>query len=83
MCTNIATTTHVTGSAKTASGWVSVDEAVVTFDHAERLWTEHALRIDLTGAGDRLAVELDLASARALRVTLDEVIAQAEAAGVA
>ena len=82
MCTNIATTTRVTGNAKTAAGWVSVDEAVVTFDHAERLWVEHALRIDLTGKTDRVAVELDLASARALRDRLDEVIARAEASGV-
>ena len=81
MCTNIATTTHVSGSAKTASGWAAVSEATVGYDHATHLWTEHAVRIDFVGE-DRAAVELDLASARALRDTISEVIAQAEAAGV-
>jgi len=79
MCTNIATTTRITGSAKTATGWTAVSEATLGFDHATHLWTEHALRIDFVGADDRAAVELDLASARALRDRLDEVIAAAGA----
>ncbi len=81
MCTNIATKTSVTGAAKTPSGWISVSEATVGFDHATHAWLEHALRIDFVGA-DSAAVELDLASARALRDRLAEVIAEAEAAGV-
>jgi hypothetical protein len=82
MCTNIATTTRITGSAKTAAGWSAVNEATLGYDHATHLWTEHAVRIDFTGS-DSAAVELDLASARALRDALDEVIAAAEASGVA
>ena len=82
MCTNIAAATRVTGSAKTASGWVSVNEAIIGFDHATHLWTEHALRIDFTDGSVSTAVELDLVSARALRERLDEVITQAEASGV-
>ena len=81
MCTNIATTTRITGSAKMAAGWSAVSEATLGYDHATHLWTEHAVRIDFTGA-ESAAVELDLASARALRDRLGEVIAQAEASGV-
>ena len=81
MCTNIATKTRVTGAAKTPSGWISVTEATVGFDHATHAWMEHALRIDFVGS-DSAAVELDLASARSLRDRLDQVITEAEAAGV-
>src|SRR5205814_6727616 len=79
MCTNIATKTRVSGSAKTAAGWIPVSEALVGFDHATHAWLDHALRIDFVGSGDRAAVELDLDSARALRERLTEVIAAAEA----
>ncbi len=85
MCTNIATKTRVAGSAKTASGWIPVDEVSVGFDHATHAWVEHALRIDFTSAApdaDRAAVELDLASGRALLLRLQEVIAAAEASGI-
>jgi hypothetical protein len=82
MCTNIATKTRVAGSAKTASGWTKIDEAFVGFDHATHLWADHAVRIDFSGAGDGVAVELDLASGRALLERLTEVIADAERSGV-
>ena len=82
MCTNIATTARIAGSAKTATGWIKVNEATIVFDHATHAWLDHALRIDFIGASDRAAVELDLASARALRERLDEVITAAEASGV-
>ena len=81
MCTNIATKTRVTGSAQTASGWTKVDEATIGFDHATHLWADHAVRLDFvssTGA-DRIAVELDLASGKALLRQLQDVIAAAEA----
>ena len=85
MCTNISAKTPVTGSAKTARGWMSVSEASMSFDHATHLWTEHALRMDFVGTSDadRVAVELDLASARALLGRLEEVIDAAERSGVA
>ena len=79
MCTNIATKTRIAGSAKTASGWVSVDEAIVGFDHATHAWVEHAVRLDFTGANtDSVAVEMDLASGKALLARLQDVIAAAE-----
>jgi hypothetical protein len=87
MCTNIATKTPVTGSAKTASGWMRVNEATMSFDHAHHTWTEHALRIDFVDANDekadRVAVELDLESGKALLRRLEEVIDAAEKSGVA
>ena len=82
MCTNIATKTRIAGSAKTASGWVTVDEAIVTFDHATHAWVEHAVRIDFAGSlGETAAVEIDLRSGKALVARLNEVIAAAERSG--
>ena len=87
MCTNIATKTPITGSAKTANGWIKVNEATMSFDHANHTWVDHALRLDFVDANDdtadRVAVELDLASARAVVQRLQEVIAAAERSGVA
>lgn len=85
MCTNIATKTPVTGSAKTVRGWSRVNEATLSFDHATHLWTEHALRMDFVGSGDsdRVAVELDLGSAKALLGRLAEIVDAAERSGVA
>jgi hypothetical protein len=87
MCTNIATKTPVTGSAKTASGWTKVTEATMSFDHANHAWVDHALRIDFIDAGnenaDRIAVELDLESGKALLARLAEIIEAAETSGVA
>ena len=80
----IATKVKVTGAAKGPAGWTGVDEADIGYDHATRVWTEHALRIDLrstTESGaDHVAVELDLASGKALLATLAEVIEAAERA---
>jgi len=83
VCTMIASQVRVAGSASSGDGWTRVDEAAAGYDHATRLWTEHAVRLDLFGAGRSVAaVELDLDSARALRALLDDVIARAEASGV-
>lgn len=84
MCTNIATKTRVNGSATSGAGWSSVDEATIGFDHATHLWTEHAVRVDFVSSksGERVGVELDLASGRALLRELQEVIAAAEQSGV-
>lgn len=81
MCTNIATTTTITGSAKTASGWIAVDLASIGFDHATHAWVDHAVTLSFTSAradSDRVTVELDLASSRALLASLQHVIAAAE-----
>lgn len=84
MCTNIATRTRVTGSALMPAGWTKVDEATIGFDHATHLWVEHALRLDFASSAgaERVAVELDLTSARALLVQLQDVIAAAERSGL-
>ena len=83
MCTMIATQVRVAGSATKGEEWTKVDAAAAGYDHATRLWTEHAVRLDLFGSGETVAaVELDLDSARALRALLDDVIAQADASGV-
>jgi hypothetical protein len=86
MCTNIATTTPITGSAKTTSGWIRVNEATMSFDHATHAWLDHALRIDFLDASDesagRVAVELDLDSGKALLRRLEEVIDAAEKSGI-
>jgi len=82
MCTTIATSVKVRGAAKGPGGWVSVDEADIGYDHATRLWTEHAVRLDLRCSAapdaDHIAVELELASAKALLSRLADVIAAAE-----
>jgi hypothetical protein len=81
MCTGIAARTLLTGSAKSPGGWIKVEEATMSFDHANHIWQDLALRIDFVGAGDQaqdVAVELDLDSGRALLQLLASIIAEAE-----
>ena len=70
MCTYQTTTLSVQGSGKGAQGWFRVSDATVYFDHPVHAPADHTLNIDLLnpaqGAGARVAVELDPASARAL-----------------
>ena len=66
MCTYLTTTAAVGGSAYGGEEWFAVDRAVVSFDHPQDAPLDHALCIDVWGADDRVAVELDAASARAL-----------------
>ena len=82
MCTMIGASTPISGSARSADAWREVDEARITYDHATRIWTDHAVRLDLSapGAVACVAVELDLASAKALAARLQEVIAAADRA---
>lgn len=86
MCTHITTTTAVTGAAKGGAGWFAIKQAVVGYDHATQGPDEHALLLDFVnydiGLATRVAVELDLASGRALVAHLQEAIATAEAAGL-
>ncbi|HUQ39007.1 MAG TPA: DUF6295 family protein [Acidimicrobiales bacterium] len=65
--TNTAT---VAGSGYGGDDWFAVDRAVVYFDHPQDAPLDHALCIDLRGAGARVAVELDAASARRLAETI-------------
>jgi hypothetical protein len=70
MCTYQTETLKVTGSAKTASGWTSMTDATVYFDHPVHYGAGHALLIDVLnpsqGPSARAALELSPESARAL-----------------
>ncbi len=66
MCTYVTATTAVAGSGYRGNEWFGVDRAVVYFDHPQDAPLEHALCIDVWGGDERVAVELDAASARRL-----------------
>ena len=87
MCTMISMKTPVSGSGKGAAGWFPVSQANVGFDHATHAQVEHALLLDFVnpdlGASARVAVELDLASGKALVAQLQAAIMAAERSGVA
>jgi len=85
MCTMIANQAKIEGSGKGATGWFTVRQVNVSYDHPYQMPLEHALNIDFVdeaqGPGARVAVELTLESARQLVRTIQEVLAQAEAGG--
>jgi len=85
MCTMIAERVPVEGSAKGTSGWFTVSQANVSYDHPFNAPMEHALNIDFVneafGPGARVAVELSADAARALVDTILAVLDQAEAGG--
>ncbi len=66
MCTYVTGTAAVAGSGYTGDEWFPVDRAVVYFDHPQDAPVDHALCIDVWGGTERVAVELDAASARRL-----------------
>lgn len=86
MCTMIAITTEVHGVGKGRDGWFPITQSTVGYDHATHSQNEHALLLDFVnysiGTGARVAVELDIASGKALLAQLAEAIRQAEASGV-
>jgi hypothetical protein len=86
MCTMINMQTQVNGSGKGATGWFAVTQANVGFDHATHSQFEHALLLDFVneqlGPGARVAVEIDVASGRALIEQLQAAIAAAESTGL-
>jgi hypothetical protein len=86
MCTNICMTTPIRGSGKGDTGWFPVVQANVGFDHSSHTQSEHALLLDFVnpslGVGARVALEMDLASGRALLERLRETIEAAERSGV-
>jgi Family of unknown function (DUF6295) len=86
MCTNISVSTEVTGVGKGSDRWFPVTRATVGYDHASHNGAEHALLLDFAnydiGPEARVAVELDLASGRALLKQLAETLEAAEASGV-
>lgn len=86
MCTMIASTADVQGVGKGSTGWFPITQATVGYDHASHAKDEHAMLLDFVnyelGTDARVAVELDLASAKALVDQLQDAIRLAEASGV-
>lgn len=81
MCTYLSETTPLRGSGLLGGDeWFPLDRAVIAFDHPQDALVEHALCLDLrSAAGERLAVELDPASARRLAETILAVLDSDEA----
>ena len=81
MCTMISMQTSVTGSGKGASGWFPISQANVGYDHATHAQADHALLLDFVnpalGASARVAVEMDIASGKALVARIQAAIAGA------
>ena len=81
----IAEKVKVDGSGKGASGWFTVNQANISYDHPFNAPFEHALNIDFVnesqGLGARVAVELSEQAARELVKTILAVLDQAEASG--
>jgi hypothetical protein len=81
----ISMTTAVRGSGKGAAGWFPVSQANIGYDHATHAPFEHALLLDFAnpalGPSARVAIELNLASGRALVEQLQAAIAAAERSG--
>jgi Family of unknown function (DUF6295) len=85
MCTMIQMRTKVTGGGKGAQGWFPVTQANVGYDHTTYLRQEHALLLDFVNPdmdpSARVAVELDIASGKALLEQLKAAIEAAEGSG--
>jgi hypothetical protein len=86
MCTMIAMNAEIKGSGKGANGWFPVNKATVGFDHPSHAMAEHSLLLDFVnndlGPGARVALEIDIASGKALLEQLQAAIEAAEASGV-
>lgn len=82
MCTNIVEPATLRGAGKGERGWFRISTALVSYDHPVRLTDEHALNIDfLSDVGsERVAVEMDASSARALVAAITEALRKAEVA---
>jgi len=85
MCTMISLQTAVTGAGKGATGWFPISQANVGYDHATHAQSEHALLLDFVnpdlGVAARVAVEMNIASGKALVAQLQAAIAEAEGSG--
>jgi Family of unknown function (DUF6295) len=81
MCTYLTEKIEIAGSGKGASGWFSLSDATVYFDHPVHAMAEHTLNIDFVnpakGPSARVAVELTAESARALARAIEVALASA------
>ena len=79
MCTYQTEQISVEGSGKGATGWFSLSEATVYFDHPVHAMAEHTLNIDFRNPGRgpsaRVAVELTAESARELSRAIEAALA--------
>ena len=86
MCTMIALKIPVIGGGKGPQGWFTVSEAIVGYDHTTYMKNEHALLLDFVNPelepSARVAVELDIASGKALIAQMQAAIDAAERSGV-
>jgi hypothetical protein len=84
MCTYNTEQIKISGSGKGASGWFSLSDATVYFDHPVHAMAEHTLNIDFANPGRgpaaRVAVELTAESARALAAAIEAALASVPAA---
>ena len=82
MCTSIVEIVAAQGAGKGEAGWFALSQAVVSYDHPHHALLEEAITLDFMngalGPGARVAVELTLASAKALSAALARAIAAAE-----
>jgi hypothetical protein len=85
MCTMINESTLSNGVGRGADGWFPVTHAHIGFDHATHSQAEHALLLDFVnpslGTGARIALEMNIASGKALVETLQAAIQAAELSG--
>ncbi|MCU0522004.1 MAG: DUF6295 family protein [Anaerolineae bacterium] len=85
MCTMIVRKIALDGSGKGTSGWFSVNQANVSYDHPFHIPQEHALNIDFVNEGlgldARVAVELSEHDARELVKAILDVLDQASDGG--
>lgn len=85
MCTMIVEQVKIDGSGKGTSGWFTLKEANVSYDHPFNAPMEHALNIDFVdesqGPGARVAVELSAEAARALVDAIQSVLEKADNGG--
>ncbi|HZU19360.1 MAG TPA: DUF6295 family protein [Candidatus Dormibacteraeota bacterium] len=86
MCTTISETTAIRGVGRGRRDWFPITQATVAFDHATHTGAEHALLLDFAnydlGTDARIALEMDLASGRALLERLRAALEAAEATGL-
>jgi hypothetical protein len=85
MCTNITMSAPLIGVGRGEQGWFPITQANVGFDHATHSQAEHAILLDFVnpdmGVGARIALEMNIASGKALIEQLQSVIEAAEASG--
>lgn len=85
MCTMIVEQIKIEGSGKGTSGWFTLKEANVSYDHPFNAPMEHALNIDFVneaqGPGARVAVELSADAARELVAAIQSVLEKADEGG--